>query len=427
MYSFEKIIEWKNSLKNIKYSKSYNHLDNNFDIGRIENIHKVSCAINNLNKHQFLPFIKRIDRTKKYKNKESIKVKEIKKRPIMYASHIDSQIYSFFNFLISKEYESFIEDIKITDNVIAYRKVEEFDSGKGKSNIHFAKEVMDYINLNKDCVVVMLDIKGFFDNLKHKILKDQLSKVLKVEKIPDDTYKMFESLTRFNFINYDDFEKNYKIFKKSSEPTYKVWKSYINKNETGVAIPQGSPISGLLANLYMIDLDKFIVDNYPDFFYRRYSDDILIIANLDSDINKLLEDIYREIGLLKLSIQKNKTNIVYIKDKIIEVVKFSDKNGNLIDTNKKTFDYLGVEFGSGIEVRIRKKTLFNNRKKSLNRVKKRLFNTKYKKKEGKIKKDKKKSSVKDAYFYRASKILDSKSINNQMLKIRKLKNKIRKN
>ena len=158
MYSFEKILEWKNSLKNIKYSKSYNHLDNNFDIGRIENIHKVNYAINNLNKHQFLPFIKRIDRTKKYKNKESIKVKEIKKRPIMYASHIDSQIYSFFNFLISKEYESFIEDIKITDNVIAYRKVEEFDSGKGKSNIHFAKEVMDYINLNKDCVVVMLDI-----------------------------------------------------------------------------------------------------------------------------------------------------------------------------------------------------------------------------------------------------------------------------
>ena len=56
--------------------------------------------------------------------------------------------------------------------------------------------------------------------------------------------------------------------------------SLVRKNETGVGVPQGAPISDLIANFYLMDLDV-AVKNYATERggrYMRYSDDILLIV-----------------------------------------------------------------------------------------------------------------------------------------------------
>ena len=71
---------------------------------------------------------------------------------------------------------------------------------------------------------------------------------------------------------------------------------HYNKEKIQVGIPQGLPISAVLANLYLLDFDKNILDKVvkgKGGFYRRYSDDIIIIANVDDlgEIKNYVENV----------------------------------------------------------------------------------------------------------------------------------------
>src|SRR5690606_34052824 len=64
-----------------------------------------------------------------------------------------------------------------------------------------------------------------------------------------------------------------------------------NEQKELIGIPQGLPISALLANIYMLNFDETVINEIVlkhDVFYRRYSDDIIMICN-ESQI-KLIED-----------------------------------------------------------------------------------------------------------------------------------------
>ena len=62
-----------------------------------------------------------------------------------------------------------------------------------------------------------------------------------------------------------------------------------NPNETK-GIPQGTNLSGTLANIYMLDFDLAIQNfvNNVGGYYRRYSDDILILINSKAELDELL-------------------------------------------------------------------------------------------------------------------------------------------
>lgn len=185
----------KNDLPDWYKAKGYLH----FDCSRsFEDVESLVTDKESLCKHSYWPFLKSNIITRTYDSNEK-KVKK-KHRPIMYASHIDAHIYSYFNNKLSKRYENYIEGTLIADCAIAYRKIPRNKEGKGKSNIHFANEVFQYIANKGECIAVCYDVSSFFESLKHKLLKSNIEQVLNIDKLPDYLYSTFKSLTNYSFV-----------------------------------------------------------------------------------------------------------------------------------------------------------------------------------------------------------------------------------
>ncbi|WP_431216292.1 reverse transcriptase domain-containing protein [Puia sp. P3] len=88
-----------------------------------------------------------------------------------------------------------------------------------------------------------------------------------------------------------------------------VYKHPFVKNGKPVGIPQGLPISANLANLYLLEFDKEILKeivNASGGFYRRYSDDILVICR-PNQADYIESFIHSAITKSEVKISKEKT------------------------------------------------------------------------------------------------------------------------
>lgn len=419
--------EWKKQIKPDKKLRTYQHIDNALNLDNDKIFEKVVQVIKDIKNHQFLPFIKREEVEIRFrKNEQGVVCRKPKSRPIMYASHLDSHIYSYYNFIIQTKYEKYLETLNIDKNVIAYRKIKLEETGKGKSNIHFAKEVFEHIATKSDCIVITQDITGFFDHLDHGLLKKKICKVVGTDKLDDAFYKVFRSLTSYRYIEHSDFivKKIKNKVKNSKYAIYKILKDVMHENKTDYAIPQGSPISGLLANMYLIDFDYEIKIAFPDVFYRRYSDDLIFVCQ-DSQKEDLLLFINNKIKEAKLEINASKSYISYFKTKGSNLVceKVTDGLGKLKSRNY--VDYLGFEFG-GEDILLRKNTIKNLKRKQLIKTQKHIFNNikpiRVKPKKVVVKKSKNKNN----YFKKSLEIINNSAISKQVLKVVKDRNKIKK-
>ncbi|MDP2641868.1 MAG: reverse transcriptase domain-containing protein [bacterium] len=374
--------QWHSSLVRKKQRKrTYKHFDKALDLDDKQDFAMVIKAIENISSHQFLPFLKFIKKDIRYRKDETGTPKRrIKPRPIMYASHLDAHIYSFFSFLWSQVYEKYIDRNGFTESVIAYRKITDNGVSQGKSNIHFAREVFEYIQRHGNCVAIVADITKFFDNLKHRILKEQLCAVFGVTKLGDSEYKVLRSLTAFRFILKDkskhgaysqlmkQIEKGGKG-KSLPQTVYESGKRIIKKNKMVVGIPQGSPISGLLANIYLSTFDAAIRSTFPKDLYRRYSDDIILVCSIDSAKERLIK-LKEEIKEFALDINASKVSLVKFERQLDGSVICTEVNdGNGSPVKKKYIDYLGFEF-DGHSVLIRNKTLQKSYQKAHKRIRK---------------------------------------------------------
>lgn len=342
--------------------------------------------------HQFLPFIQFATKTPKLKRLEDCKaVKKLppKIRYLSYASHKDSLIYSLYAYKLSQKYETRLGKEDLNENILAFRKISvetnlaDENQTHNKSNIHFAKDAFDIISQQESCMCLCLDIKKFFDNLNHEILKKAWLDILKMNdgKFSKDWYKVYKSLTRYAYVEYDEAlqalgisktmarskkkkgirnkkrgNSNKRLFslcRDGAEFRNRIGRGNLIRVNYHKGIPQGSPLSGLLANIYMMDFDinlkKYLELSHSRYF--RYCDDILIIIP-GHDI-QLLKNIQTNVSELvekqKLQIQETKTEIVFFEKvdncikAIIPDLKQNQLFGNCI-SKKGYLQYLGMIF-----------------------------------------------------------------------------------
>lgn len=360
-----------------------------------------------------------------HKVKKSGKTKSNAKiRPLHYASHFDALVYGYYADLLNKKYENILKsDIELNYAVLAYRKIETFvNSGKGKANIHFAKECFDEIkkrSQSEEVGVLAIDLKSFFSTLDHQYLKQVWADLLGKSELPKDHYNVFKSCTKFKYVLKDDlridkvnksgrkkpfdesklanirktkgfrcfFESNEDLRNHINEGKLRVYSNPFfreinNKDQTtfqkrkiNVGIPQGLPISAVLANLYLLEFDKAILDyviNNHKGFYRRYSDDILIICSMEA-MNEIEHFAYDLIKKFKIKISEEKTerfifkNVRYNKNCYEKrLTCFSiDNRGN---EKLSPLTYLGFEF-RGYQVGIKNQNLAKYYRKLISSVK----------------------------------------------------------
>jgi group II intron reverse transcriptase/maturase len=98
--------------------------------------------------------------------------------------------------------------------------------------------------------------------------------------------------------------------------------------------PQGSPISPLLANLFMhYAFDTWMVREYPGCPFERYADDIVAHCDSQDQARALQAAIAERLQTLGLRLHPEKTKIAYCKD--------ANRPGNAEHTS---FDFLGYTF-----------------------------------------------------------------------------------
>ena len=372
-----------------------------------------------------------INRKHAHKELKSGKTKSNAKiRPLHYASHFDALIYGYYADVLNKKYEAILNNNKeLNEAILAYRKLETFpNSGKGKANIQFAKECFDEIKnraLSNDVAVLAIDLKSFFSTLDHQYLKQVWCKLLEVDHLPKDHYNVFKSCTKFKYILKDDlrignksnsgrkkpfdesklayirktygfrcfFESNedFRLHLKNgnlpvySNPFYReidnLDQSKYNKRKINVGIPQGLPISAVLANAYLLEFDTEMIEyitKQHNGFYRRYSDDILIVCSKEV-MNEIEQFAYNLIKLYKIKISEDKTErfvfkqASYNKDLYNKrLTCFSvDTEGNEIYAS---LCYLGFDF-TGYHIGIKNQNLSKYYRKLISSVKRKAKRT----------------------------------------------------
>lgn len=315
--------------------RGYLHFDGRVNMKRIDGSKKTDPAYRLLTSseaiasHSFLPFLREDQRVRKYRDKSPTTAdgcerrhdqqhSTIKNRPIMYASHLDACAYSLYSNILGIKYEKIVSHDDLMDTVLAYRPIPLPGSDRNKSNIDFAKELDDKIkNFGDDTGILLLDVSGFFDNLSHKRLYEKWCRVLDQEMLPSDHLAIYKNITSFRYVFTSDAYKALSLDKDDlkslrhnkkavlcspADFNKKIKKqNLIHKNKSGRGIPQGSPISGLLANVYMLDFDvkvKGLVESLGG-YYARYSDDIAILVEPSKLIGlyQAVQTLIKEEGL----------------------------------------------------------------------------------------------------------------------------------
>lgn len=369
--------------KTIFKEKKYIHID------KLCNLSEVIPKIKDKNfilKHGFYPFLGNKIIFKKYSveiNEETQNHFKRKERPIKYASHIDSLIYQWYSYLLNKYYNNYALSRGFNTSSIAYRTC-----FPGKSSVDFAKEAIDFIKSTGSCYILVSDFSNFFNKIDHKILKENICRIMNISKLPADWFKIYKSMTKYCCLNKVDIEdylikngfetkktlnakKKYKEKKDlndnkcyfenipwndAKKDLKELIKNGINKDEYG--IPQGASLSGIFANCFMIDFDEELYRYSMEHngLYMRYSDDIIVI--IPTGVGVTEKDIWNKICQCKdtlnnLEINKEKTSIYLYDDKKIMSLHENEKG---FKKSPNRISYLGFTF-DGENVKLRDKTI----------------------------------------------------------------------
>jgi RNA-directed DNA polymerase len=266
------------------------------------------------------------------------------------------------------------------------------------SNSHFAHDVFGFIAHTDGCHVLCFDISNFFDRLSTDVLKKKWAQVLGGETLPDDHFKVYESLVDFRYVEEGQLIENFRgKFARNPRQHGFDWASggslthricsyselravkrdvaaqgqhlIQRKDALGITgIPQGTAISGLLSNIFMIDFDmaiKLYIDSIGG-FYRRYSDDICIIVPTTVAFTQVEDYVQQQL-------EKNCTSSIALNHTKTEkkIYQNTENHPVVVDSQNNqlsVIQYLGFYF-DGKHVFIRNSTVSKDRGKIVRLVK----------------------------------------------------------
>lgn len=383
--------------------RSYRHFDARVSLKMLESGEAAQLIAHLKNptrliSHSFFPFLRRDKKVRRFIREVNAEtginkpVAKQKLRPIMYASHKDAVVYGFYGYILKKLYDERIRELGIADNVIAYRRIPREDgSERNKSNIDFAHDIYKMICGQKEIMVMCLDIKDFFGSMQHVGIYKRWSTLLGLDELPMGHKIVYRNITRYRYLFLTDVLQKLKIasiikgrlvYAKGAQRvgpigSPQLYNSQLNNsefiriNKSPKGIPQGSPISDILANIYLTEFDvavKEFLDGYGETLYRRYSDDIIMIFP-PSEKDNVYEFITKLLTEEGLQVSSKKTELFYInrQERVLKDVTGLVAPGYAL--NKRTVQYLGFEFDlDGIH--IRSGTIANHYRKLVRSLKK---------------------------------------------------------
>jgi hypothetical protein len=272
---------------------------------------------------------------------------------------MDSHVFAKYSHDLLAQYTAGSTD-QVLQASTAYRK-----TSPPKSNIDHALEAFTFLREHPGHTAIALDISGFFDNLDHRILKRAWAGLIGHPSLPPDHYAVFKAATRFSAISRERLREILgrdvprRISREASVICSAAEFREVVAPEVRLAhqpnirgIPQGLPISGMLANVYMIDFDQRVSDAITRMggIFRRYSDDILAIVP-HSDASGAEDFIEARLREIRLSSNPSKTNRARYLG-----------GGRLVDAAvdqpecTTSLQYLGLEW-DGSQVRLRNTTM----------------------------------------------------------------------
>ena len=180
---------------------------------------------------------------------------QVKERPIEFASHRDAAVLEYYSRDLIESYERYISTTAFSASVLAYR------SNIG-NNIDHSKFLFDEIRLRGDCTAIAVDITSFFDRIVHDHLYHAICKVRGRSRLNGVDFKVFRRMTKFDWVDSAEardrlgfrYGRGKRICKGPEFRSFlrKKVPSLINTNDKAFGIPQGTPLSGLYANISLL-------------------------------------------------------------------------------------------------------------------------------------------------------------------------------
>lgn len=265
--------------------------------------------------HRFLPLLGFTDEKRTVHRDDGGKLRtKIKPRPIRYAAHQDAAYLQAYSEYLSGFYEKKLFAEGLEKSVLAYRPT-------GLTNIHHAKSLFDEIRSRGSCNVVAIDISGFFDTLDHLHLKTEIASVISENRLDGHHWTAFRNTTHFSWVETTDLDE---IIGKDRKSGSRIcfpadFRRHVRGAKSGLVrvhdldfgIPQGTPISGLYANLYLMSFDRAMIElmHQVGGSYRRYSDDIALAIPLEVSPREMVDIVQKILADYKLSLSEHKTDI----------------------------------------------------------------------------------------------------------------------
>lgn len=345
--------------------------------------------------HAFYPLISNEIITVRFRGgKRSCKV-----RNIAYASHFDHRVYQYYSYLWSDLYNRKATEGGFNDAAVAYRSSLSSDSVvTAASNISSAKKAFDYLRNQDSAFVLTGDFKSFFDNLNHVHLMTSLRSLFPGGRLPDDHYQVIKNILHYSCWPIADLAARHDLPWPAVEPAREKMISgaaielrfkairELNKLDVilpkteflaskskvitrpwkrkGVAlgIPQGLAASGVLANIYMADIDMKVrlAVEWVGGLYLRYCDDFIVAVPM-SGFDALVETINLMAYVDSVKLQPEKTKVFRVDGDGVAQLDFESVRAGKVYSYSgahpaQKVSFLGFDF-DGRVVRLRQSTV----------------------------------------------------------------------